>query len=449
MISDSAVMKPEEINSLLQSGIGAAKGGNRSEAREIFLAIVEEDQDNEQAWLWLSSVVDSDEDRRISLENVLVINPENSAAKRGLEQLVPVNPQETSQVDEVVVRRHYEPVSPAASILYPDHNIKEWRWHEPAVAQQDTSYGYLGQSSYQDVWEGEGDICPFCASELDFDEWRCSQCKQNLKHAYYRYPKASSDLIIYLVLILGVAQLSFLLILMQLVIGNSLLSLIWQTLVFISMLVLGAGIYLRRFWSYLGSIVTLIMILISILISIFVFPEAGSALDMAIADGFFQALADNPYLFAIEPFIGLVIPLQLLAAFLALLFALFRVGPDFERVTVRRIGQLDKGITGASMFYAHGKSYAGEGMWANAVLHYRRSAALEPTKAFYLGALGEAYDRLGYYQRSLDVLESAYQIETDSQQKTHRAAVLSSVREKLQIQQREEVAVRQALENGK
>ena len=67
------------------------------------------------------------------------------------------------------------------------------------------------------------------------------------------------------------------------------------------------------------------------------------------------------------------------------------------------------------MYYVQGKRYADIGMWANAVLHYRRAAALEPTRSYYLGVLGRAYGELGYYQRSLDVLESAHKQERDPQ----------------------------------
>jgi hypothetical protein len=42
---------------------------------------------NETAWVWLSYVVDTFEDRQICLENVLTINPNNKYAQRGLNQL--------------------------------------------------------------------------------------------------------------------------------------------------------------------------------------------------------------------------------------------------------------------------------------------------------------------------------------------------------------------------
>jgi tetratricopeptide (TPR) repeat protein len=72
---------------LLKRGIAAAKGGRREEARQILLHVVELDERNERAWLWLSGVVDAREDRRVCLENVLAINPGNIHAQQGLRHL--------------------------------------------------------------------------------------------------------------------------------------------------------------------------------------------------------------------------------------------------------------------------------------------------------------------------------------------------------------------------
>ena len=77
----------DQIPELLRRGISAAKAGRREEARQILLHIVELDKRNEQAWLWLSGVVDGREDRRVCLENVLAINPANPHARQGLNLL--------------------------------------------------------------------------------------------------------------------------------------------------------------------------------------------------------------------------------------------------------------------------------------------------------------------------------------------------------------------------
>jgi len=440
-------MNPDPINILLQSGIEAAKEGDQFQARESLLAVVEADEENEQAWLWLSGVIELDEDRRLCLENVLVLNPDNAAAKRGLLRLDAIAGGDEKLDDAFTGRRRRDPISPAAAILYPDQLFEELRRPEPAPQLRSVP-GYQSQSNFDDVWEQEGDICSYCAAKLAYDDWRCPNCRRNLKHSHYRYSNPGSDLLIFFVLVLGVAELSFILILMNLVVGESLPALIWQSIVFITMIVLAAGIYFRRFWSYLGSIIGLIMVLITLLISIFVRPETPGLLEAAIADGFFKALADNPYAFVVEPFIDLVIPFQLLAVILALFYALFRVGPDFERVTVRRIAQISKGISGASMFYAQGNEFAGRNMWADAVLHFRRAAALEPTRTYYLSALGNGYARLGYYQRSLDVLESALQLANDEQRREELAGKIGEVRRLQFIGNQHVDANGQAVDNG-
>lgn len=76
-----------DTSDLLQQGIALAKAGRRQEARDILLQVVELDERNESAWLWLSSVVDGEDDKVIALENVLTINPDNEWAKRGLQML--------------------------------------------------------------------------------------------------------------------------------------------------------------------------------------------------------------------------------------------------------------------------------------------------------------------------------------------------------------------------
>lgn len=72
---------------LLKQGIAALNARRKAEARSLLTQVVEQDDRNEMAWLWLSGAVDTDEDRRVCLENVLAINPDNGLAQRGLATL--------------------------------------------------------------------------------------------------------------------------------------------------------------------------------------------------------------------------------------------------------------------------------------------------------------------------------------------------------------------------
>jgi tetratricopeptide (TPR) repeat protein len=76
-----------QVAELLKRGIAAAKAGRREEARQALLRVVELDERNEQAWLWLSGVVESLDDRRACLESVLAVNPKNPYARQGLRHL--------------------------------------------------------------------------------------------------------------------------------------------------------------------------------------------------------------------------------------------------------------------------------------------------------------------------------------------------------------------------
>jgi hypothetical protein len=75
-------------NDLLKQGIAALNAGRKAEARRLLMQVIQQDERNEMGWLWLSGAVDTDDDRRICLENVLAINPNNGIARRGLESLI-------------------------------------------------------------------------------------------------------------------------------------------------------------------------------------------------------------------------------------------------------------------------------------------------------------------------------------------------------------------------
>lgn len=80
-------MPDNDLQALLRTGIQAARNGNKQVARHIFEQVLEQDDRNELAWLWMASVVDSVDERHICLRNVLEINPENTHAREALRKL--------------------------------------------------------------------------------------------------------------------------------------------------------------------------------------------------------------------------------------------------------------------------------------------------------------------------------------------------------------------------
>jgi tetratricopeptide (TPR) repeat protein len=87
----------------LANGIAAARAGRLDEARASLLKALEADDRNESAWLWLSGVIGSPDERRICLENVLAINPDNTHARRGLELIESQQPAAAPQAAPAAV----------------------------------------------------------------------------------------------------------------------------------------------------------------------------------------------------------------------------------------------------------------------------------------------------------------------------------------------------------
>jgi hypothetical protein len=72
---------------MVREGIAAYRAGRKEEARTLLMRAVEIDQFNEQAWLWLSAVVETPDEQKTCLENVLTINPSNDRARQGIKML--------------------------------------------------------------------------------------------------------------------------------------------------------------------------------------------------------------------------------------------------------------------------------------------------------------------------------------------------------------------------
>lgn len=72
---------------LLKEGIAAARAGDKTRARMLLEQVVSQDQRSEKGWFWLAAVVDSVDEKKVCLGNVIVVNPHNARAHTLLEQL--------------------------------------------------------------------------------------------------------------------------------------------------------------------------------------------------------------------------------------------------------------------------------------------------------------------------------------------------------------------------
>lgn len=70
----------------LPIAIEAIKAGNKQLGQQLLAQILQSDPNNEQAWLWMSAVVDEDK-RKYCIERVLRINPNNILASQALSDI--------------------------------------------------------------------------------------------------------------------------------------------------------------------------------------------------------------------------------------------------------------------------------------------------------------------------------------------------------------------------
>ena len=150
-----------DANSLVREAIKKSKVGDKVGARELLEQATEVDPNNEKAWLWLSGVVDSPDDQRVCLENVLYLNPNNENAKRGLQILDQRFPQ-TAAPDP-------EPPTPSASVDESVWNDIDTGTAEPAGS---TSPFTIGLDDFDDVFADafEDDSDPFADDVFATDD---------------------------------------------------------------------------------------------------------------------------------------------------------------------------------------------------------------------------------------------------------------------------------------
>ena len=138
---------PANVDGMVREGISAYRAGHKEEARTLLLRAVEIDQYNEQAWLWLSAVVETPEEQRTCLENVMTINPNSERAKQGIDMLdqkfgssPKVSP---TQAEDVMAGTSFTPPpAPPARPPSDDELPSSIEWEAPVTASSSASSNY-------------------------------------------------------------------------------------------------------------------------------------------------------------------------------------------------------------------------------------------------------------------------------------------------------------------
>ncbi|MBN1886467.1 MAG: hypothetical protein JW850_00690 [Thermoflexales bacterium] len=466
----------DELASMLSQGIAAAKAGDREMARDLLTRIVERDERNLKAWLWLSEVVTNPDDRQVCLENVLTLDPGNQAAQRGLALLnkQQAGPRRRSipsaqaqhqassiasailggppPAEEVSERMESEGVytPPSLGEMYaassapsptmaaalfqarpaPDEAQAEAdgqpsSYQAPIMAPANYPRGPASADTfvedYAKLREFEEEyLCPYCARLTQPDAQACPACEGQLWRWVRRSEKRSAKLWVVLTVLLGTAGI------------QSLAFLLWG-LMFIQPFFTAGKITLDQFVDmYMGFES--------------VSPDVAAAIfsrlpplmlwGLLFAVGIQLGVAALVYsrwppvywigaalvgLAAVPPIVQIIVsrqlsPQSLAGAGLAVLPLFFwaSLHDDFKIDRKRIFCELDKSITSHSAFYMHGRDYAQQGMWTLAAMHFKRAVGTAPHMIAYHLALAAAYAKLKRYERATSVLDEAHRLAPDN-----------------------------------
>ncbi len=376
----------DEAQQWLAQGIARAKAGQREQARELLLRVVEHDERNVQAWLWLSGVVDRIEDRRVALENVLTLEPQNALAQAGLDWL---DRQAAAQTTRVLT---------------------------PSSGGAPAEDAPLDQAPATEL---EG--CPYCGEAVSESDSHCPHCAQPLTiHALKRGDfSVRAVLLIVAWLVQAVADL----------IGGAVIVI---ALMALSGALSGLGtLYIHTYlagavWKSALPAANLQRVAMALIVSDVV-TSAWSLVVAAIlpwrrpaAPGVALFVAALHAVLAVGGFAvgatSLWVMLARLALALFIGFLVLEVQGDFAWESVRQRLELDRGVKSAMDYYSRGRYYRRLGQTAKAILHWERAILLSPNQFAFRVALGNAHYALGRYDRAAEQFQAALRLNPDAEE---------------------------------
>jgi len=437
---------------LLQQGIAAARAGRRDEARTLLMQLVEVDERNEQAWLWLAGVITDPHDMRICLDNVLDLNPDNVQAQQGLAWInerygAPPAPQVDGRADDVAESQVMAASLPSTQPM-PDHPpATDTAYTGPTtrLIPEPTSAGVVASfapppitppaiTSVAQPAPSPADVpsaqpCPYCGTLTPLSQDHCRQCRNSLTVRTAPPNRRSVALTIlgWLWVISGIPSLLVglgLLILTLLLPHNPRTSTAPEFIVALVIFVfgllyiaIGRGLLGRQRWAY--YIVCFFTLLGLILIP---FGIIQSAVMMRELPGVLLASQLPPRIVTTVTTVVWVI-MFISFGFQLLYFVLVGLSyRDFFGPKVRLLSTIE--ASGHREHYNSGVLYKDRGMWYMATKEWEAAVASSPRDVSYLHALGLAYAQLKQYDRARTTLDNALQIAPEHPQlKDSRALV--------------------------
>ncbi len=141
-------MEHGRTQTLLREAIASAKAGNKSWARECLQRLLKLEPNNEDAWLWMSMVLETPGEKRFCLQKVLAVNPQNAQALAGLRYL------------------DQQSKAPIRPIVQPKRTIC------PMCGEPNDPKAFQCANCGQDLFV----LCPSCGERVDIDRPSCAAC---------------------------------------------------------------------------------------------------------------------------------------------------------------------------------------------------------------------------------------------------------------------------------
>ena len=416
-------MDADELHTSLTAGIAAALAGNRAEARELLLQVVQADENNAEAWLWLSQVVTTLEDREVCLSNVLALDPANEAAQHGLEE-VRAQIEATPEIEPESMLPYLEIVrSPETKVAF-----------DFSDADLDDPY-----------------LCVYCAHKTGENDRQCPHCKRDL---YSRFYERENPRWIWVAWMVTIAEAIFVVgsLLVLAAILASALSVVkfngrtvdvvdvlkvyvgettgipqaaqvavlgtlpreqfYLRLAFIIFdLIVAFGLLTRKrvfFVLYIATVaIAAALLFTSVTMNTRPFISSGAATTPL--EGILQVTLNEVLGVLVKFSVGVFAFFLVIKALLA-----FAMNDDFETVTERLWCAIDKTVRDPHGAYIRARSYMKRGMWTLAAMYLQRALSIQPSNVDYYLALAECYARLERYTPSLHILDQAEQLQPNS-----------------------------------
>jgi len=399
-------MNPVEIQLSLQTAITLIRQGQKEQGRDLLLQIVESDEQNEIAWLWLSAVVDSLDDQITALENVIALNPNNSSAQRGLAQLHAQQAATAPPIEDVPLSEpEVTPVSPlpdtpreADTDQTPDSNWTDTP--EPDSTWAPSDYGDSAPidsvTALDDPYQ-----CVYCSAQAAPDLKRCPECGRNLMvlegNRKSTASVRSAAFMIMTCIALSAIEASVLILFNY---QNPLLNYIFKTLsldlLFGNFTQWQPAILQVITWIQIAMLATITLSMLGLL---YQFTVAYYASIIFVAANILWV----SYRW-ITGYLGTAMGVPDILFALLSLFFIFAAQPDFQVNAKRLRCAIDSHVKGGVSLNRLGHIAKSKGQWALAVAYWRAAVAAMPNQADFYQDLAIGYAQIGYYQKAMSAL---------------------------------------------